>query len=80
MFYVVTKYSFDPDKPVAGPFQSEDAAWAYAERIADEEYRIDTEENDWATDIKKYEAIGEIVIKNFFASHVDVTEFFLIEI
>lgn len=80
MWYAMTKHSFDPTKSVHGPFKTEDAAWAYIERDADEEYRIDTEENGWETEIKKNRTCNEITIKNFFPSGTDVTEFFLFEI
>lgn len=80
MWYGMTKYSFDSDKPVCGPFETAMEAWKYIEKMADEEYRIDVEENEWCSDIKKDKTCGEIVIKNFFASGDDVTEFFIFEI
>lgn len=81
MWYGLTRYSFDSDKPVCGPFQTAKEAWNYIEKIADEEYRIDVEENGYCSDIKKNKTCGEIIIKNFFASGmVDVTEFFIFEI
>lgn len=80
MWYTITKYSFDNDKIVHGPFKTEKEAWNNMEKRADEEHRIDTEENEWDTEINKNEEIGEIVIKNFFPSGTDVTEFFLFEI
>lgn len=80
MWYGMTKYSFDSDKPVCGPFKTAVEAWNYIEKLADEEYRIDVEENEWHSDIKKNKTCGEIVITNFFASGDDVTEFFIFEI
>jgi hypothetical protein len=80
MWYHITKYSFDPTKSVFGPFKTEEDAWSNMEQMADEEYRIDTEENDWRTRIIKDKDCGEITIKNFFTDHTDVTEFFLFEI
>ena len=80
MWYYITKYSFDPSKPVFGPWKSEEDAWEDMERMADKEYRIDTDENGWRTRIIKNKECGEIVIKNFFTNHTDVTEFFLFEI
>ena len=50
------------------------------EAAADEEHRIDTEENAWSTEIVKDKICGEITIKNFFTAGTDVTEFFLFEI
>ena len=80
MWYYMTKYSFDPTKVTVGPFESEEDAWADMEHSADEEYRIDTEENSWRTRIIKDKECGEITIKNFFMDNTDVTEFFLFEI
>lgn len=80
MWYYMTKYSFDPSKPVVGPFDTEEEAWDSMKNIADEEYRIDTEENGWRTQYIKNKDCGEITIKNFFVSHTDITEFFLFEI
>jgi hypothetical protein len=76
----MTKYSFDPSKIVNGPFNTEEEAWGAMKSIANEEHRIDTEENGWRTQIIKNKTCGEITIKNFFASGTDVTEFFLFEI
>lgn len=81
MWYRMTRYSFSPEKPICGPFKTEEEAWEYIEKMADEEHRIDIEENKWCSDIKKNKTCNEIVIKNFFASGmVDVTEFFIFEI
>lgn len=80
MWYIMTRYSFDPTKPIHGPFKTEEQAWARVEQMADEECRIDMEENGWETEIKKNRTCNEIVIKNFFPSGTDVTEFFLFEI
>jgi hypothetical protein len=76
----MTKYSFDPSKIVNGPFNTEEEAWDAMESIADEEHRIDTDENGWRTQIIKNKTCGEITIKNFFTAGTDVTEFFLFEI
>ena len=80
MWYYLTKYSFDPSKPVSGPFNTEEEAWDKMEKDAEEEYRIDTEENGWRSRIIKDKTCGEITIKNFFTTETDVTEFFLFEI
>ena len=81
MWYGMTKYSFDSEKPICGPFKTEAEAWEYIEKMADEEYRIDVEESEWCSDIKKDKTCGEIVIKNFFTSgDVDVTEFLIFEV
>lgn len=80
MWYAMTKYSFDAEKPIDGPFETATDAWEYIEKMADKEYKIDIEENGWRSDIEKYKNCGEIVIKNFFTSGVDVTEFFIFEI
>lgn len=80
MYYGMTKYSFDSDKPVYGPFQTREDAWKCILLMAEEEYRIDTEENDWESDIVKDATSGEITIKNYFWEGTDVTEFFIFEI
>lgn len=80
MWYYMTKYSFDPEKHIVGPFNTEEIAWSEMEKDANEEYRIDTEENGWNTEIVRNETCGEITIKNFFTSGVDITEFFIFEI
>lgn len=79
MYYYMIKYSFDADKPVIGPFKTEEETWASMEHLADEEHRIDSEENGWSTEIIKNKTCGEIKITNFFTSGTDVTEFFLFE-
>lgn len=38
MYYAMTKFSFDPEKNVFGPFETEDEAWNYIDKMADEEY------------------------------------------
>ena len=80
MWYGMTKYSFDSDKPICGPFKTEEEAWEYIEKMADEEYRIDTEENGWNAKITKNKTCNEITIKDFFSAGIDVTEFFIFEI
>ena len=80
MYYYVTKYSFDPDKPVCGPFKTESDAWKAMEAHANEECRIDTEENQWDAHIFKDRENGEITLVDYFVSHKDTTEFFIIEI
>lgn len=80
MWYYMTKYSFDPTRPVFCPFDTEEDAWSEMEQGADEEYRIDVEENGWPTTIRKDKECGEITIKNVFVNDTDVTEFFLFEI
>lgn len=81
MWYVLTKYSFDSSKPVAGPFETEDKAWEYAEKDADKEYQIDTEDCGWNTEMEKNRDTNEIVITNYFkCSHTDVTEWIIFEI
>ena len=81
MIYAMAKYSFDSDKNVFGPFSTHDEAWNYIEKMADKEYRIDTEENGWSTNIEKDKTCYEIIIKNFFEHDVvDTTEFFVFDI
>lgn len=79
MWYYLTKYNFDPDKNVIGPFNYEDEAWDDMEMLADKEHQVD-QENGLDTEIIKDRDSGEITIKNFFMSSTDVTEFILFEI
>ena len=80
MWYHVTKYSFDPTKSVQGPFATEKEAWDDMEAMMDEEYRIDTEENEWRSYIEKNKEAGEIKITNIFDWEDDVTECFIFEL
>lgn len=80
MYYCMTKFSFDPDKNVHGPFATQEDAWQFMEMEADREAKIDIDENGWSTEIVKNKDCGEITITNFFATGTDVTEFFLFEI
>lgn len=80
MWYHVTKYSFDPTKPVGGPFATEEEAWADMEAMMDEEYRIDTEENEWRSYIEKNREAGEIKLLTIFDWEDNVTECFIFEI
>lgn len=79
MWYYMTKYSFDPSKPVIGPFNTEEEAWADMHEIAMKEYEHDIN-NGFKTKIIKDKECGEITIKNFFTCYTDVTEFFLFDI
>ena len=80
-YYYLTKYSFDVEKTVFGPYDNEEKAWQAMEADAEEEYRIDSEENDWWTEITKNKDAGEITIKNLFEpERTDTTEFILFQI
>ena len=80
MWYYLTKYSFDADKHVTGPFTSEDEAWDAMMVDARREYKIDTEENGWRARLIENKTCGEIMIKNYFTTGTDLTEFILFEI
>jgi hypothetical protein len=81
MWYVLTKYSFDAEKIVHGPFKTENEAWKQAEHQADEEYRIDTEECGWHTEMVKIKDANEIIITNHLSyDRTDTTEFIVFEI
>lgn len=80
MWYAMTKFSFDPTKNIFGPFETEDEAWDYIDKMADEEYEIDVEENGWDADIEKDKDAGEIIIKDYFDYGTDVMELFIFEI
>ena len=76
----MTKFSFDPEKNVFGPFKTENEAWDYIDKMADEEYRIDVAENGWEAYLKKDRDYGEIILKDVFTDRIDVMEFFIFEI
>lgn len=80
MWYHVTKYSFDPTKPVCGPFPTEEEAWDDMEEMMDEEYRIATEENGWRSYIEKDKESGEIKLLDILDHEDLVTECFIFEI
>ncbi len=77
-FYTVT-YSFDSERHAVGPFQTWDEAWAAMLRDAQNEERIDREENGWATCLRDNEDTGEITLTNSFADHEDVTTWLLFD-
>ena len=80
MWYHVTKYSFDPTKPVCGPFATSEEAWNDMEAMMDEEYRIATEENEWRAYISKDKESGEIKMTEIFDHEDNVTECFIFEL
>lgn len=70
MFYYLTEYSFDSDRPIQGPFSSYEECWEKMEKDAENELRIDTE-NGFNTEMKKNVEDGTIVITNSFADYDD---------
>ena len=80
MWYYMTKYSFDSNKPVFGPFETEEEAYEKMSADAQKEYDIDVNENGFDTDVYVDGEAGEITITNCFNDHKDVTEFFTFEI
>lgn len=70
MYYYMTEYSFDSDRPVQGPFSSYEECWEKMEKDAENELRIDTE-NGFNTEMKKNVEDGTIVITNSFADFDD---------
>lgn len=79
MFYYLIRYSFDAEKPVVGPFQTEDEAWEAALIDAEKEHKID-KENEWDTDMMVYEDCREIVLVNYFSDRDDTTEYMVFEL
>lgn len=79
MYYYLTTYSFDDEKSLHGPFSSYEAAWEAVSEAADEEYRIDTEENGYDTQIDKQYDEGKIVLLNRFDDQDDKTEWFIVD-
>lgn len=80
MWYYLIRYSFDADKPVFGPFNTEEDAWEAALTDAQKEFNIDQNENEWNSDISEYEEYGEIVLVNHFTDRDDTTEYIIFEI
>ena len=80
MWYYMTKYSFDSDKPVFGPFETEKEAYEKMSIAAQREYDIDVNENEWETALYVDSEAGEITITNYFGEDKDITEFFTFEI
>lgn len=80
MWYYLIKYSFDPEKPVFGPFNTEEDAWVAALAAARREFDIDTNENGWDVDIMEHECCGEIVIVDHFVSGDETSEYLIFEI
>lgn len=79
MYYAMTKFSFDPQKNVFGPFKTEDEAWDYINKMADEQYRIDVEECGWEAYLRKDKDNGEIILEDVFGDRSDIMEFFIFE-
>lgn len=79
MYYYLTTFNFDDEKSLYGPFSCYEAAWKAINEAADEEYRIDTEENGYDTQIDKQYEEGKIVLLNHFDDRDDKTEWFIID-
>lgn len=79
MFYYLVRYSFDAEKPVFGPFETEDEAWNAALADAEKEHEID-KANEWDTDMMVYENCREIVLVNHFTDRDDTTEYIVFEL
>ena len=80
MWYYLVRYSFDPEKSVFGPFNTEEEAWKDALISARKEYDIDTNENGWDVDMTEYEDCGEIILVDHFDSGDESTEYLVFEI
>ena len=80
MWYYLVRYSFDAEKPVFGPFNTEEEAWDAALADAQKEFDIDQNENEWDSDMSEYEEYGEIVLVNHFADRDDTTEYLIFEL
>lgn len=80
MWYYLVRYSFDAEKPVFGPFNTEEEAWEAALASAQKEFDIDQNENEWDSDMSEYEEYREIVLVNHFADRDDTTEYLIFEL
>lgn len=79
MWYYLVRYSFDPDKHVVGPFDTEDAAWSAAVNDAKREVKVSQEEADANIDISIYEGCREITIIDHYVRGDDTTEYIVFE-
>ena len=80
MYYYMTTYNFDGDRPVAGPYKTGDECWEAMKLDAEKEFRIDTEENGWDTDpLELNRDAGIIVLNNNFSDHVDTTTWTIVD-
>lgn len=80
MWFYLIRYSFDPEKPVFGPFDTEEEAWEAALAAARREYEIDTNENEWDVDMMEYEHCGEIILVDHFTSGDETSEYLVFEL
>ena len=80
MWYYLVRYSFDAEKPVFGPFESQEDVWQAALDSAQKEFDVDRNENEWDSDMSEYEEYGEIVLVNHFYDRDDTTEYIIFEI
>lgn len=81
MYYYMTEYSFDSDRPVQGPFSSYEECWEKMEKEAENELRIDEEENGFNSEMEKNVEDGTIIIKNHFMDFDDdVTTWSVIDV
>lgn len=81
MLFFVATYSFDSDRPVWGPFKDSTSCWEAMKKNAEEEFRIDTEENGWVTEpLRMQEDEGIIELRNAFSDHEDVTTWSMIDV
>lgn len=80
MWYYLVRYSFDPDKHVVGPFDTENAAWSAAVNDAKREVKVSQEETDTNIDISIYEGCREITIIDHYVRCDDTTEYIVFEI
>lgn len=76
MYIMITSYSFA--EPQVDVFKTEAEAKAYLKKTVDNEYRVDTEENDWVSTLEWNEDFTSAKLTNHFEDHDDVTEFTII--
>lgn len=79
-WWFITVYSFDEDRPLSGPYSSEEECWDAMLKNAKEELRIDTEENGWNCNFVSVPECGRITLTNRFYDHDDETNWYTIEI
>ena len=80
MFYYLIKYSFDPEKRVVGPFDTEETAWNKAATDAKREVKISREEGGTDTDIVFNRTCNEITIIDHYPTGDDTTDYIVFKV
>lgn len=81
MFYYLTIYSFDNERPVNGPFKSENECWEDMERNAESAYQADISKMQCKCSLDCIQSAGTIVLTNHIENDIpDTTTWYTFEI